>query len=166
MIFQKRITRRTAGLGLATAISGIAVARSADAQTPEASPEVGTPEASPIAFPQGPMGEQLVWLQDALNSETGVEVDEVEAHFTPEFLATTSAESVAALITEFGAAAGLYAIDTATMITTMDFPTTNASFDIVSETGEIIRGGINIDRDSGLINGFGLEWTSEATPAG
>ena len=112
------------------------------------------------------MGEQMVWLQDALNSETGVGVDEVEAHFTQEFLATTSAETIAALITEFGAAAGPYTIDTATMIMTMDFPTTNASFNIVSETGEVIRGGINIDRDSGLINGFGLEWSSEATAVG
>ena len=166
MNFETRISRRAAEIGIATVVSGGVLARFASAQTPETSPDTASPEASPIAFPDGPLGEQLQWLEESLNAEAGVTVEEVTPHYVLEFLETTPVETIAEQITALGAEGGPYAIDTETMIMTMDFPPTNASFTINGESGGVIHGGMSIDRDTGLIRGFVLEWAPPATPVG
>jgi hypothetical protein len=164
--FESRVSRRAAGIGIASVVTGGVLNRFAGAQTPEASPGSASPVASPVGYPQGPIGEQLQWLEESLNAEGGVTAEDVTPHFAPDFLETTPAESIAEQITALGAEGGPYAIDTQTMIMTMDFPPTNASFTINGESGGVIHGGMSIDRDSGLIRGFVLEWAPTATPVG
>jgi hypothetical protein len=159
----RRINRRTALIGIgAAATAGLGATRLVLAQTPE-----GSPEASPAAqtFPQGPLGEHLQWLQDALNTEGGPTVEEVQEHLAPESEDLPSAEEIAATITELGAEGGPYTIDTETMIMTMDFPPSHASFRIHGEAGGKLNGGLVIDIDSGLIRGFSLSRAGEGTPA-
>jgi hypothetical protein len=161
---KQSLNRRSAAAGLATIVGGgFLTSRLGLAQTPEASPADASPEASPVAFPEGPLGEQLLWLEDALNSEGGPTVEEVESHLAPGAADLAPAEEIAATITELGAVGGPYAIDWNSMIMTMDFPPTHASFTINGETGGTLQGGITIDRDTGLIGGFGLE-SADATP--
>lgn len=160
-----RMTRRSVAFGFAAIASGGAIVRFAGAQTLDASPEgdLATPDASPIALPQGPLGEQLQWLQDSLNAEGGVSAEEVATHLAPSYTDLTPDE-IADVITTLGSEGGPYSIDTSTMIMTMDFPPTLASFTIYGESGGVLNGGMSIDRDSGLISGFELISGTAATP--
>jgi hypothetical protein len=161
-------TRRTVlAAGATMALGGASLHRYGLAQTPE--PDAGTaatpgasPQASPAAFPEGPLGLALAWLTDALNTEGGPTVAEVEAMFSPEFLANTPADAVAVTIAELGAMGGPWAIDTDTMIMTMDAPPSNASFTVREPGGMELNGAVTINHSSGLIQNFQLE---AATPA-
>ncbi|MEJ7840056.1 MAG: Cpe/LpqF family protein [Thermomicrobiales bacterium] len=160
-----RMTRRSAAFGFAALATGGAFVRFVGAQSPEVLPEgdLATPKASPIALPQGPLGEQLQWMEDSLNAEGGVTPEEVASHLAPTYTDLT-AEEIADVITSLGAEGGPYEIDTSTLIMTMDFPPTLASFKVYGESGGILSGGMTIDRDSGLIGGFELISGTAATP--
>lgn len=62
-----------------------------------------TPSSEPVLMPDGPAGEQAVWVLSQLDPEVTVDADEVAEHVAPEALAEMSAEELAGALTSVGA---------------------------------------------------------------
>lgn len=146
--------------GASLIAGGLVASRLALAQTPDTSPDA-SPVASPIALPEGPLGTAIAWLETAMNTPGGPTEEDVMAAFSPIYLEAMPPADIIALITSFSGIGGPWTIDTTSMIMTMDFPPTNASFFIDEPGGQRLHGGISIDRDSGLIGAFTLEPADE-----
>lgn len=136
--------RRLLGPVLALAVL---IPATISAQTPAATPN---PD-----LPQGPLGEQIAWLAETLNADPATwNPNDLAVHFAPAFLAQIPAEQLPALFTQLQQQLGPSHIEPGPMMTTRDMPPTNARFVLVGETGLRILVTVNIDRGSGLIDGF------------
>ncbi len=113
------------------------------------------PEADPAILPQGPLGEQIAWLVETLNTDPATYTpDELAAHFAPVFLASVPAGQLPLLFTQLQQQLGPSRIEPGPMMTTRDMPPTNARFVLIGDTGLRVLVTLNVDRDSGLIDGF------------
>jgi hypothetical protein len=156
-----RITRRTFVVGSTGVATGAFItSRLSSAQTPEASPA-----ASPAALPEGPLGTAIAWLEVALNAPGGPGEDAVMAAFSPIYLQAMPPADIIAVITSLSGIGGPWSVDTSSMIMTMDYPPSNASFFIDEPGGQRLHAGISIDGESGLIGALTLEPAgAEASP--
>ena len=128
------------------------------AGSPGASP-AASPEASPVGglvLPQGALGEQITWLLDTVNGTGEITEADVQARFTPDFLATTPAKDIITQI-ELVRASAPVAVKDNLIIMTMDYPPSTSGFVLQSESGAEFQVGVTIDVDSGLIRGFSIE---------
>lgn len=132
------------------------------AASPVASP-VASPAASPAAspesglvLPEGALGEQIQWLLDTVNGSTKVTEADIEARFTPEFLATTPASEIVEQIELVRANAPVTVKDNL-IIMTMDYPPSTSGFVLQAGNGSEFQTGVSIDTGSGLIKGFSIE---------
>lgn len=118
-----------------------------------------SPEASPVSglvLPEGALGEQIQWLLDAVNGTTPVTEADIQARFTPEFLATTPASEIIEQIELVRANAPVSVKDNL-IIMTMDYPPSTSGFVLQAENGSEFQTGVSIDTDRGLIKGFSIE---------
>jgi hypothetical protein len=126
-----------------------------------------TPEASPMAavqLPDGPLGEQIQWILDTANAGAGTITEEqINEHFSLDFLAETPLSEVLGALTDLQSAGITYELDPM-IITTMDLPASNGNFILIGSDESETRVSVQIDRDSGMITGLTVQPASDATP--
>lgn len=135
--------------GLAVAATAVFAPRQLLAQTPSASPE------ATFLFPEGPLGEQAQWVLSVVNAgPSNLKVNDIEAHFHISYFEETSMPEIYRQLSEIQSAGVTYEIDFDTFITTMDLPPSNGRFILNGDDGSQLEVSIQIERESGLINGF------------
>ncbi|MGB3305175.1 MAG: alpha/beta fold hydrolase [Thermomicrobiales bacterium] len=125
------------------------------AQTPDATPQL----------PEGPLGVQIQWLLDTLNTPAdSPSTEPIEQHVSPDFLATIPADKLAADFLKLHAEHGPFVIKADSFIMTMDLPPTHSRFVLVGSDGTEIPAALSVDRESGLITGLSFDLETSATP--
>lgn len=168
MNLNSRISRRS-GLGLAaSAVAALAVGRvAAQDSTPSASP------VADIAFAPGPLGDHARWFVEMLNAGPGnLTTAQINEHFSLAFFETTSMPAIFRELSELQASGVTWEVDPASVISTMDMPSTVTSFVLIGSDGSETEVAMTLDRESELI--ATLVWgpvgtlgaTPEASPVG
>ena len=147
MKLDTRISRRT-GLGIAaSAVAAMAVGRAvAQDATPAASPEASIP------WPAGPLGVHAQWFVDILNAGPGtITTQQIFEHFSDVFFETTTMPDIFKQIADLQSAGIIWALDPATIISTMDMPTTVTRFVLIGDDGSEMEVAMTLDRESELL---------------
>lgn len=144
MNLDTRFSRRTS-LGLAaSAVAALAVGRvAAQDATPSASPVAGIP------WPAGPLGEHAQWFFETLNGEVGtLTLDQINTHFSLVYFETTSMPAIYKELSDLQASDVTWEVDPASVISTMDMPTTVTRFVLIGSDGSEMEVAMTLDRDS------------------
>jgi hypothetical protein len=156
--------RRTILPGLIAVVFATLVgAQSLVAQTPAASPEASPVAGAPV--PDGPIGVQMQWLLDTANAGAGkITIAQINEHFSEGFFVETTMTDVFATLADLQSAGVVYEIDPDSIITTRDLPASNGRFVLVGDDGSLTEVSVQIEGDTGLIEGFTIGSGSDATP--
>jgi hypothetical protein len=123
-------------------------------------------DASPTAaansgLPEGPLGTQIQWLVDYINSpESDAASVDLTTVFAPWVLADVPAPQLQQILSNIRAQLAPVTVDTETMVTT-DLPPTNANFYLVGADGTQLPTSMSVDPTSGLISSI---WFSAPIP--
>ncbi|HVL24577.1 MAG TPA: peptidoglycan DD-metalloendopeptidase family protein [Thermomicrobiales bacterium] len=113
-------------------------------------------------IPEGPLRDQAAWFVDVLNrGGDGVTEQEVAAHFSPGFLANVSAGEVLATAAQLHPVLGEVTVGRIARGTTE----TDAGFQLIGESGVVLRVTLWVAPDSGLIGGLLIEPDTSAPAA-
>jgi hypothetical protein len=116
--------------------------------------------------PQGPLGEQALWILEVANAGPGsIKAGDIEAHFHESFFEETTMPEVFGWLSDLQSAGITYEIEPDSFISTMDLPPSNGRFILLGSDGSRTVVSLQIERDSGLIVGLLIQPESDgATP--
>lgn len=141
------LLQRGAAVLLLVTLLGAGLVSTTQTKAQDASPTAGA------ALPEGPLGEQIQWLVDYINTpESEAASVDLTTIFSPGVLADVSADQLQQILNNIRTELAPVTVDTETMVTTRDQPPTNANFYLVGEDGTQLPTSMSVDPASGMIS--------------
>ncbi len=151
------LLQRGAAVLLLVVLLGAGLVSMTTTEAQDASPTA----AAPSGLPEGPLGTQIQWLVDYINSpESDAASVDLTTVFAPWVLADVPAPQLQQILSNIRAQLAPVTVDTETMVTT-DLPPTNANFYLVGADGTQLPTSMSVDPTSGLISSI---WFSAPIP--